>query len=279
MLDQQFRLVTLAAAGVLVLVMTYLRFCGSVVLPGKPPPPAAPRGSQSQLLASATATPSMYKGFLESDASAAGVPAPSVADMSRKFAYRVDDARHVLELGQPPIEVAGLRLRIERAGGDVVMVIESQLEADAAYSVMSVPSGEIGTCSAAGRSPFNANVIGKGLTERRVECRYRDGMVVAVTKVETMEVPPLSAWYLSQLPPALLGLDNRIGRNHRGVQSRETCSQILSQVVRMGIEQGEIGWRDLADFYARHRCQTYRFIPSYRAFKSDNERALPAAGS
>jgi hypothetical protein len=54
----------------------------------------------------------------------------------------------------------------------------------------------------------------------------------------------------------------------------------VSQAVRSGLEQGQIGWRDLVDFYARHRCPTYRFPSSYRAFRSDGERQVPdiAAG-
>jgi hypothetical protein len=51
---------------------------------------------------------------------------------------------------------------------------------------------------------------------------------------------------------------------------------VLGQAVRNGIESGEIGWRDLVDFYARHRCQTYTFPLEYRAFNVDGQRTLPA---
>jgi hypothetical protein len=50
----------------------------------------------------------------------------------------------------------------------------------------------------------------------------------------------------------------------------------VPQAVRSGLERGEIGWRDLIDFYARHRCQTYQFPLLYRAFKIDGERPVPA---
>jgi hypothetical protein len=83
---------------------------------------------------------------------------------------------------------------------------------------------------------------------------------------------------LSQVPPTVVGIEERIARGHRGVQTGESCSSMLSQVVRTGIDRGDIGWRDLVDFYSRHRCQTYQFPPSYRALKSDGERALPAVG-
>jgi hypothetical protein len=261
---------------VLVAVITYLRFCGSVGLPPKPPPPSGPSGTQTELLSKSAASPTVYKGFLDADASNAGVRTPTLDEMSRKLPYRVDEARHVLEPGKPPIDVAGLRIRLERSGDQVVMVIQNLLDSDAAYAVSSVPSGSV-NCNAARPLPFNAMVIAKGQSERRTECTWRDGMSIIVTKVETMEVLPLSARYLSQLPPAVVGIEERIARGHRGVDTKEKCSAVVSQVVRTGLDRGEIGWRDLVDFYSRHRCQTYQFPSDYRAFRTDGERAVPAA--
>src|SRR6187549_705771 len=100
MSEQQFRLSVLVSALALVATITYLRFCGSVSLPGKPPRPEGPSGTQRELLSNASATPAVYKGFIESDARTAGVPTPSMGDMSRKLAYRVDEVRHVLEPGK-----------------------------------------------------------------------------------------------------------------------------------------------------------------------------------
>ncbi len=279
MTDQQFRLATLVGAFALVVLIGYVRFCGSVSLPAKPPPPTGPSGTQTQLLAQSTASPAVYKTYLDSDAAAAGVAAPTPELMAKKLAYRVDEARHVLELGKPPIESAGLRIRLERAGDSIVTVIENKLDSAVAYQVVSSPSGGVSSsaCSKAAPLPFNATVIAKGASERRTECVYRDGMAIIVTKIETIEVGPLSAWYLSQVPPSVMGIEQRLARGHQAAQGSEPCSPVVSQVVRTGLERGEIGWRDLADFYARHRCQTYPFPPSYRAFKSDGEYALPVA--
>jgi hypothetical protein len=277
MSDQQYRVGVLAAAVALVTVITYLRFCGSVDLPAKPPPPTGPSGTQTELLSKSATSPTVYTGFLESDASTAGVRTPTLTEMSRKLPYRVDEARHVLEPGKPPIDVAGLRIRLERSSDQVVMVIQNLLESDAAYEVTSTPTGG-GRCSSARALPFNAMVIAKGQSERRTECTWRDGMSIIVTKVETIEVSPLSAWYLSQLPPQVVGIEERIARGHHGVESKDKCSAVVSQVVRTGFDRGEIGWRDLVDFYSRHRCQTYQFPSNYRAFKSDGERAVPAGG-
>lgn len=273
--DSQFRVGVLIAAAVVVGMVTYIRFCGPLSLPNKPPPPAGPSGTQRQLLSKTAGSPGIYRDFLEQDAAAAGLRPPSIAEMSRKLSYRVDDARHVLELGRPAIEAAGLRLRVERSGDTVVMVIQNLVGSDVAYQVASSPSTGEYICSEARPLPINAMVLPKGGSETRTECAWRDGMSIAVTKVETLEVSPLSSYYLSHVPPRVVGIDDRIARGHRRTGT-EACSAVVSQAVRTGMDHGQIGWRDLVDFYARHRCQTYQFPSIYRALTSDGERPIPA---
>jgi hypothetical protein len=274
--DSQFRLGVLVGGAFLVGVITYVRFCGSVALPAKSAPPVAVSGTERQLLARSTGTPAVYQSYLEHDAAQAGKVAPTIEDMSKKFPDRVDEARHVLEPGQPPIEIAGLRVHVERNANDIVLVAQNMVASDVAYSITTMPSINLSACSAARPLPFNAMVIAKGASETRTECVWRDGMSIIVTRVETMEVPPLSAWYLSQVPPRLVGIDDRVARGHHGVGSPSQCSTVVPAVVKGLMERGDLTWRDLADFYARHRCQSYAFPSAYRAFKSDGERALPA---
>ena len=274
--DPQFRIGVLVGGAVLVVVITYLRFCGSLSLPDKPTPPSGPTGTQRQLLSKTTTSPAVYREMLERDAASAGVKPPSVADMQRKLAYRVDEARHVLEPGDPAIEVAGLRLRAERSGDSVVLTIQNLVKSDLAYEVTSVPSIGTSLCNSVNPLPLNVMVIGNRGSETRTECAWRDGMSIIVTKVETVEVSALSSYYVSQVPPSVVGIEPRIARGHHGMETKERCSTMTSQVVRTGLDRGEIGWRDLVDFYARHRCQTFQFPSSYRAFISDGERELPA---
>jgi hypothetical protein len=198
--------------------------------------------------------------------------------MARKLAYHVDEPRqgYPLEPGKPAIERAGLRLHVERSQGDVVLVIQNLLDSDVAYNVATTPSLGAYACNGARPLPFNAMVIGRRASETRTECSWRDGLTIIVNKVETVEVSPLSAWYVGQVPPRLVGIEDRVARGHRGVETRETCSAVVSAAVRSGVDSGAIGWRDLVDFYARHRCQSYQFPSTYRAFKSDGERSLPA---
>lgn len=276
--DDQFRLGVLAGGVALVVGISVVRFCGSVSLPPKPAPTYA-TGSASQALSKSSASPEVYKEFLQRDAAAAGVRTPPIEDMGRKLAYRVDEARHVLEVGQPAIEIAGVRLELFHDGDAMVLEIHNTTDSDLAYSVITQPTPNISECNSATPLSFNALVVGKGKTERRVECVWRDDMALAITRVESLEVSPISAWMLGLVPPALIGLDPRTSRGHRGVVANETCASVVSQAVKSGLEKGEIGWRDLVDFYARHRCPTYRFPLTYRAFKIDNEQPIPVVES
>jgi hypothetical protein len=272
MSDQQFRMGVIAGSIVLVGVITSLRFCGHLSLPPKPAEPKGPTGTSRELLTRSAASPQVYQHYLEDDAQAAGVPAPTTEEMSRKFAYHVDDARHPLEIGKP-LELAGLRIHAARAGDQVSLVIQNTLPTDVAYHVVTNASSLV-ACNDAHPLPFNAMILHKGGQETRAECVA--DVPLYLTKVETLEVPPLSAWYLAQLPPRLVGIEDQVARGHRGAASKEPCVASVSQVVQNGIETGDIGWRDLVDFYARHRCQTYQFPSSYRALTSDGQRAIPA---
>jgi hypothetical protein len=275
MSDQQFRMGVIAGAIVLVAVITSLRFCGQMSLPPKPPEVRASSGTSRQLLTKSTASPEVYRQFLQTDAELAGVRAPSVEDMSRKLAYRVDDARHPLELGKPPIEIAGLRMHIEQTGDQVALVIQNTVDSDVAYHVVTNASS-LHACADARPLPFDAMVIKMHGQETRAECVA--GPPLYVTKAETVEISPLSAYYLEQLPTKLVGLDDHTARGHRSSKDAG-CVASMSAVVQSGLEKGDIGWRDLVDFYARHRCQTYQFPSSYRAINADGQRQIPVVDS
>jgi hypothetical protein len=273
--DTQFRVGVLAAGAVLAIGIFAGRFGGGLALPAKPPPPAPPSGTSSELLTRSSVSPSVYLDYIANDAQTAGVHTPTLEELSRKLPYRVDDVRHVLEVGEPPLELAGVRLRAVRAIEGLALEIENITATNIAYQVATTPI-PAGRCNAASVLPFNAMTIARDQIETRIECGWHDGIALAVTKVETLEVMPLSAWYLNHLPPSVLGIEPRLLRGHRAPDASVRCVSSVPQAVRSGLERGEIGWRDLVDFYARHRCETYQFPNKYRAFSSDGERSVPA---
>jgi hypothetical protein len=273
--DAQFRMMVVGGGALLVLLMGGARFCGSVSLPPKPEPPASVQ-NETDLKARTSTSPTIYLDYLTKDAASAGIRTPTVEEMSRKFIFRIDEARHVLELGQRPIEIAGLRLQAQRSGDTIVLDITNTTTATLGYYVATTPMPNINNCAQARPLPFNAMIISRNSHETRTECEYRDGMAIVVTHVETVELPPLPAYYVAQVPPMLVGIEDRIARGHHGPQGGEKCSTIVAQAVSSGLERGEIAWRDLVDFYARHRCQTYQFPSTYRAFTTDGQREIPA---
>jgi hypothetical protein len=275
--DATFRVVVGVAGIALVVVIAVVRFCGSVSLPPRTTPPASPRGTSAELLGRSSASLAVYQDLLARDAAAAGVAAPTLEELTRKLPYRVDDARRVLRVGRPAVDVAGVRLRAVRVPEGLALEIANATGSDIAYAIASTPV-PAANCNGAPALPFNAMTIARDQRETRVECKWRDGLALAITRIETLEVAPLSAWYLNHVPPAVIGIEPRIARGHvTSVSPR--CAFALSQAVRSGLERGEIGWRDLVDFYARHRCHTYQFPLSYRAFKTDNERSVPAVSA
>jgi hypothetical protein len=271
--DTQFR-ISVGVAGIsVVAALSALRLCGSVSLPPKPAPPTSP----AEASRASSASPSQYLELITHDAAAAGLRTPTLDDMARKLPYRVDSARHVLEVGEPPLELAGLRLRALQLGETLALEIANTTDSDLAYAVTTAPIAGA-TCNAAPALPFNAMTIARDHSETRVECGWRDGIALAVTQVETLEVSPLASLYLNHVPPSVVGIERRIARGHH-TETTERCREAQPQAVRSGLERGEIGWRDLVDFYARHRCQTYQFPVGYRAFRNDNERSVPAAAA
>ncbi len=279
--DRTFQLATTGGAAALAVALFALRFCSGVSMPPKPPPPHLDTASARDVLASADATPLAYKGYLEGDAQLAGLPVPSVESMGLRLAYRVDDVRRGLAVGDPPLEIAGLRLQVVvqpgDGGDDLVLVIENPSDIDLAYDVVTKPSYVTQPCGGRKVLPHDAMVVMHHADEKRSECVYRIGMVLGIERVETLQLTPLEAYYVSRVPPSAVGLEPRIGQGHKPVLPGgvAVCNLAMSQSIRAGLEQGTITWRDLVDFFARHRCDTYRFPDGYRAFTKDGEQPLP----
>ncbi|HEX8112058.1 MAG TPA: hypothetical protein VF516_30205 [Kofleriaceae bacterium] len=67
-------------------------------------------------------------------------------------------------------------------------------------------------CNAASARAFHAMTIRPNGREMQVECACHEGIARAVARVETVEVLPLSAWYLDPVRPSAGGTEPRIAR-------------------------------------------------------------------
>jgi len=260
------------------LAISTLQFCGAVSLPAKPPPPADTLAASQEVLRRSTQTESGWVASLDKDALAAGVEAPTPQAMSKKLVMRADEGTRTLAPGEPAIDAAGLRLSAVESGGTLALVIENRATSDLAYRVVTRVRPD-GGCGRRDVDAYNANVVARGGREVRSECAYRGGMSLEISRVESIELSPLSAFYVSKVPPRALGADARLAVGHEPdlPGGAQVCNIAVSQALRAGLDSGAIQWRDLVDFYARHRCETYQFPLQYRAFVRDGERPLPAA--
>jgi hypothetical protein len=255
---------------------------------GPPPAPSRPRiPDPGESAASIKYSATLYRAALEQDARVYGIAPPPVEEMARPFAY-FDE----WSAGDRKLKVGGamltphlrLALVVKKEAGSMggqvyradhlVLRIENLTDHHLAYRVQTHVTDE-GRCDTKGDAPHNAIVLEPRQTIERTECLYRSDEKVDVRRVEVMELPPLGAYYVSRLPPGLVLYGRRTSAGHVPLRG-SVCPQTFSwRDIRDGADRGELGWRDVIDFYARHNCEEYSFFRSYR-HRSDVSAPLPA---
>lgn len=274
--ERVFRMIVVVAAVALIVVVARVRFSEVPPLPPRPPMPATKEGTAGQLLHTTLTSPAVWQNFLRTDARAAGLSAPTPEMMGEVFPYKVEAKATVLTFDASAVIMAGLELRLERGERDAtVLVMRNAGKGPVAYRVLTRTGLPASACSVAAPLGINALVLAPGQTIRRSECSSRTNNELTVLSAETIELPPLAAWYIQRVSPLAVGLEPRWARAHRP-EVESSCSAIVPHAQRQALQKGDLTWRDLVDFYARHRCDTYQFPLSYRAFTESGQRPLPA---
>jgi hypothetical protein len=248
--------------------------------PEPPPPPSAMINSEQRF------SVLYYKALVEQDAKAFGIPAPSYEDLAQANAY-YDELREKQHLRiKAPIETKHLRISLEISKhtttieshtlttDHLVLRIENLTPLYLAYRI-DTSVAEKSKCALKADVPHNAIAIEPRQTVLRTECLFRKDAQIDVNRVEVIELPPLSAYYVSMVPPNATLYDPRTSAGHLPPQGT-LCPQTFSwREIKEGIDKKELGWRDVMDFYARHNCNEYSFFRSYR-YRSDPTAPLPA---
>jgi hypothetical protein len=263
----------------------WLSFSGTPELPAKPPPP---RAADTRDLRKLDWDPDVWRGYIEKDATTYGVPAPSAEVMTGPFPYEKSEAPRRLAPGGEPITLGMLRLgvKVEKIelrnkkglarAEHLVLRIENLTDAPVAYRVATSLGRATDTmCGGKAIQEHNAVAIPPGGVVERVECVYRDNMELQVTAVEAMQLPELSFHYVSRLYPEHIGVEGRVAAGHHAPKG-ELCKTIPQQLIMIGMQNGSVSWRDVVDFYARHRCETYDFPDGYTAIVKPGQLELPA---
>lgn len=246
----------------------------------KPPPPL------EQIMSGALKySLPVYRGLMEEDARGFGVPAPTMEEFRQVFPY-FEELRSTKKLRvKDPIETGHLvvSLEIEKRQATIdgqtfgvdhlLLRIQNKTQRYLAYRV-ATQIADARKCASKGDLPHNAFVIEPGKAVVRSECLYRTASSLNVTGIEVMEIPALSAFYLSRMPATATLFDPRTVAGHVPWKGA-ACPQAFSwREVREGFDSKRFGWRDFMDFYARHNCQEYTFFPAYR-YRSDPSGPLP----
>ena len=276
----------LAIGGFLAALATgmYLRFNYDLTLPPMPPRPQPPPVTA---IHDADYTPRMYQAYVAKDLEQFG--ARTAADeLTRPFSYQDDAQPHPLEVGGPAFENGQLRLaaRLERVplmtsqgsitADQVVLRIENLTDRPLAYRVQTSTGYGMQACIGKADLSHNAIALRARQAVDRTECGARAEIKLVVEHVETMTLPELSFFYLSQLAPADIGLDLRTSRAHSPPVGR-LCEHTPQSEIVGGLRAGTVTWRDVIDFYARHRCHTYGFPTGYRALTRPGQYNLPVS--
>jgi hypothetical protein len=248
----------------------------------RPPPPAAMMVHSDMRF-----SPVYYRTLIEQDSKAYGIPAPAWDDITQPNPY-FDELKEKQHLRiKVPIETRHLRLSLEiskipsvidgqaLSADHLVLRIENRTPVYLAYRIQtSVPDKR--KCSSKGEIPHNAVAIGPNQTILRTECLHRKDEAVDVTRIEVVEMPALSAYYVSRLPPNATLYDPRTFTGHVGFRGSDSCQQTFSwREIKDGVDQKQFEWKDVIDFYARHNCNEYSFFKTYR-YRTDTNAPLPA---
>lgn len=275
--------VAMAAAVAMGIGMAALYGGGPPPAPERPKPPPPPEQLMNTVLRYSTP---VYQGLLEQDARKYGVEAPPLPEIKKPFPYFEQlRARKKLKL-KDPIETAHVRLSLmvdkQRATIEgqsfaydhLILRIENRTPKYLAYRVQTeVP--EARKCRAKGDIAHNALVLEPNQTVLRTECLFRRNGALEVTSIEVMELPALSAVYVSRMPVSSTLFDPRTSAGHVPMKGGP-CPQTFSwREIKEGMAKNEIGWKDVIDFYARHNCEEYSFYSGYR-FRMDPDAPLPA---
>ncbi|MCP4446198.1 MAG: hypothetical protein GY811_12765 [Myxococcales bacterium] len=281
--NKQYTTIVVGVAFVAMALVTRVRYWGDFELPGKPAKPVETVVNAQEVSDRIALSSGAYRSYLETDAEAFGIPATSERQMSALFPYKSNRERHVLAPGDSA-EVLGIKfsLTVERGKGSstkqMMLSMENLGHKPLAYKVQTRPSSGKGACARTHQVRHNALAIAVGETLKRAECSFRKGRTIDLVEVEIIELPELGFLYLSSMDARNFALDERTANMHLLPVEGMTCRVPQTASLRNAIMSGKVAWRDQADFYARHRCQTYSFPVAYKAFQQDGEHSLPAGG-
>ena len=140
-----------------------------------------------------------------------------------------------------------------------VITVTNERETPVAYRVLAESAGAE-KCEVRGARMHNAMALMPGESAEIVVCAG-----TSRTKIDRLDVMPISElgyYYVSQLPPTLVGYDGITDRAHRPAKNLERCRVDVGGIAGW-MEDGKTSWADVIAFYSRHNCHRYAFFVEY----------------
>jgi hypothetical protein len=275
----------LAGLGALVIAAGgYLHYQDEPSLP--PPAPVEKKPEARDLSRSMTETPDGYKAIVTADARRFGVGV-TISALADPLPYHLEfEGDHRL-VGKDSLQTASLEIsaRVEKQwsqmGGDqgigvdqFLLTIKNKTDHHLAYRVQTeVPDARV--CRSKGVMPHNAIALKPHEQVTRSECLWARGFFANVRRVEVIELPPFSYYYVSRLHPPHVLYAERTSQGHQ-TPIGKPCELVPWREIQAGAESGEIKWEDVIDFYARHNCDEYTFARGYKR-RQKRDEVLPAS--
>jgi len=249
--------VAVSAAGLVVILLgTMILYAGEP--PPAPEPPRAPPPPDVTMNSVLKYSQPVYRALVETDARSFKVPIPSLSEFGRPNVY-FEELRGNRKLKvKSQLETPHLRLALSVARktahldgqsyavDHMVLSIQNRSGKYLAYRVQTAVSDKL-KCASKGDLPHNALVLAPHQTIERTECLYRAKETVDVTRAEVIELPPLSAYYVSRLPPNPTLYDGRTAGGHVPLAGAP-CPQTFSwSEIQEGIDRRLIDWKVTTD--------------------------------
>ncbi len=282
--NKQYSAIVFGVALAAMLLVTRLRYCGAFDVPKVPAKPEITSTNAQDVSKRVGLSSAAYRNYLKTDAEAFGISLVSEQQMAAVFPYEIDDTSHQLAPGDS-VEILGLTLSasVESVPGaafkQMMLTIENTGHRALAYRIASDVSGGRSGCARTRQVRHNALAVPASGTIKRAECVFSNGATLTISEVGVMTIPKLAFHYLSSLDPKDLMLDERTSGMHVVPHGIAPCRVPQPGNFLNALRDGLIEWHDHADFYARHRCQSYSMPMDYKAFQQDGEHRLPFGGA
>ena len=215
----------------------------------------------------------LYEAHVAKASKLAGIPPLALAELRKPNAYYNPVSRSSPKILGPSksmregpltlkVRVSTLsidRRNIRSKGLHTILDIHNTGSVPLAYRLL-MRKADGGECMSPALINYDAIVIEP---DQHFEISVCSGQQkVEIIDLRMLEVTQLGALWLRQLPPQALGLIGMAARAHDPGPGVYHCTEDAAELTR-AIEEGEIAWEDIVDYYSRHDCALYPWWSAY----------------